>query len=352
MKLFILPVSGGKFVSQLAQIKHLCKYKIFPDLIFASSGGNVVSYLGMAAGWNVDQLEKILEDISSEMIIEKMKGIRIMNFINAYYKGYIFNNGQGVKKFFHKNFNTFNIIETEIWTGTYNDEKFMERVFCNREKKDSFFKDEDFNHTLRYTLPPYFCNGDVEKIATVSTASANIPVFLPGVIIDNEKYVDGGLGNSSPLKSLSNSLVNTIEKNDDSLHIFYFNSFNSKRKHGSNYMNILTKWKEVTDTMVSSYVKSDLIFAYDIFLKFSKNYYELKFPLNECNGNFIKKIQKVCEYSILELYLDEMQEVDIFNFQYNDLINKLDKAYNLCNCIFWFNKNKEVDQIVKNNNLF
>lgn len=43
MKIYILPISGGGFVVQLAIIQHLCELKYVPDLCLASSGENVAA---------------------------------------------------------------------------------------------------------------------------------------------------------------------------------------------------------------------------------------------------------------------------------------------------------------------
>ena len=52
MKIFILPVSGGGFATQLGILYYLLEAKrIIPDIVLGSSGGNVAAYISMLSNW-------------------------------------------------------------------------------------------------------------------------------------------------------------------------------------------------------------------------------------------------------------------------------------------------------------
>ena len=129
MKLLVLPVSGGAFPLQLALIAelsnpiHHINKNIEPDLVMASSGGNVAAYISLAAQWDGNKISDIAKNLHSSMFIQSWwpSYLKFMpSWMIGYFKGSLYCNGSGATELFEKMFTPETIAKTEIWTGTLN----------------------------------------------------------------------------------------------------------------------------------------------------------------------------------------------------------------------------------------
>lgn len=163
------------------------------------------------------------------------------------------------------------IRQTEIWTGTYNTTSQRCGLFCNLSKEDAFIKDGAAQYgNILYDADPYrYLDGDVVKISKTVHASAAIPFITEGVYIDDSKYLDGGLGYSSPIVPISDQLKVALDQYfqipspcKKLLQLFYFCSYDMDQQFAD------SMWTKSIGLMIHSSALQDRAFA----LSFSRQY--------------------------------------------------------------------------------
>lgn len=343
MYIITLPVSGGGFVSQLAIISHLCEIGIKPDLTLASSGGNVAGYVAAAAEWKWPSILRISRELNQDLFAKPWSSISSIAFIMGYFKGEIYNRGNGVSDFLHKNFTPVSISNYEIWTGTYNKNRQKACLFCNRDT--SILDLSVIDHDLTQSMTPVFCNSNIDQIATVSIASASIPALVPPQFINDEPYVDGGVAGASPLTIMQEPILKYIRDNDQDMHIIYINSVDLSSSDLSPCHNVLDNWKQVTKDLVRSQTVIDRLSGYELLLctqsmassisgKSTIN--KSEFPCTYDNLLKIREIQRQTRYSLLEIYPTIQYDINITKFSGDDVVNAIHSAYNVCSCRLWW----------------
>lgn len=336
MHLLILPVSGGGFVTQLAILQHLCELEYIPDLILASSGGNVAAYIAAAANWKWNNIERISGELSQELFVKSWNSITSLSMVIGYFKGDVFNKGNGVNKFMNKYFNENTVKKYEIWTGTYNKNQQKARLFCNRSKDDTILNMKYFDHDLIQTMEPVFTNGNLELISNVGAASASIPALVSPQIIDGEDYIDGGVASASPLTLMQEPIIRYIRENNDSLHMIYVNSIDLSHSNYKQNNNVFDTWKQASHNMVKSQTVIDRLFAHEML---KKNKGEMKRKDGTCNYQNmkeIKELQKNIKYSLLEIYPNGDFDINLINFNGDTIKSAIHIAYKNCKYRFWW----------------
>jgi len=218
LKVHCLPVSGGAFVAQLALLKELLSSSdnLHPDIALCSSGGNVATYIGMAANWNPVAIDRIALQVDSEMLVMNWwpKHLDFLpTILIGVFSGSIYRQGYGVSKMYKNLFNSSNITSTEIWTGTYHKDHNREKFFCNKGEGTTYIKRENFekNRILYNCEPLTYADGNIDLLAKVSIASASIPVLVSEQNILGTEYADGGTMHASPLTVMSDDILNLIK---------------------------------------------------------------------------------------------------------------------------------------------
>lgn len=215
---YVLPVSGGGFPTQIGllaeygearQILQRYRRKISrkkdPDLVLASSGGNVAAYLGLAADWEGRSLLRIASRLYTEMFIQSWFPSPFCQYIPTWmagiFYGSFYRQGVGSEKFFHTYFNRASVSRTEIWTGTYDHYQQRAQFFCNKCEGQTLISNRGFDEVRQFysCLPLRFLGADLSAISRVSMASASIPLLVSRQHFDGTCYVDGGAMYSSPL---------------------------------------------------------------------------------------------------------------------------------------------------------
>jgi hypothetical protein len=221
LTIYCLPISGGRFISQLGLLCELYDAKKInlggnlngskyyqPNLVFASSGGNIATYIGLASDWNPISIERVLKDLKSEMFIKSWLP-KELNFIPSWligtFKGNLYKQGDGSYEFFNYLFNEETISRVEIWTGTYDKNNNKAQFFCNLEEKNSLIKENSFkyNEFIFNSLPLKYADCNIKKISDITIASASIPVYVSKKNIDTGSYSDGGIMYASPINAMS-----------------------------------------------------------------------------------------------------------------------------------------------------
>lgn len=228
---YCFPVCGGSFPSLMALLQKVCDARIHktgkrgkksysPDLCLGSSGGNLVSYIGLASNWDSELIEKISFNLSSTMFVRRWINNHLLIFPEIFFalnNRSMFNEGTGGLEFFQQILTEDSILSTEIWTGTYDSECKKSQFFCNKSKGDSYINFISFNEdqSLYLSKKLIFCDGDIRTIYNVTLASASIPLLVPPKKIFGSDYGDGGVMYASPLTVFGKEIariVSGIEK--------------------------------------------------------------------------------------------------------------------------------------------
>jgi len=336
MYIYVLPVSGGGFVTQLAIIQHLCEIKFIPKIILASSGGNVAAYISSAANWKWAAIERIARELSQDLFICPWIKIASLSLVIGYFKGNIHNKGSGIYEFVNKYFTNESIKKYEIWTGTYNKNKQRARLFCNLSKKDSILDTSCIDYDLTQSMEPYFADGDMTIIGDASVASASIPSVVPSQKIFDEDYIDGGVASASPLSIMQEPILKYIHSKNEKLHLLYINSVDLSNPNTKPIHNILDTWKQTANDLIRSQTVIDRLSCYELLRCHSNKINKNEFVCDHQTMTKIKSIQDKIKYSMLEIYPIQRIELNLSNFNGNDVVDGIRDAYTKCRCRFWW----------------
>lgn len=346
MKLLICPVSGGGFPVQISVIKKLSKLGFKPDLTLASSGGNISSYIASAADWDFYGIERICKQIHKNIFSKKWLPINFISNIYGFFKKTMYDRGDGCEEFFQEIFTIETIKKYEIWTGIYNEGEHKSTLFCNLTSQNSILKIKDINLEMTQSTLPIFCNGDINLISKFCLASASIPGLVPSVNdIGGKKYIDGGVGNASPLVILKRAIDNYVIENDTPLHIFYLNSFNFNEPVDKKIRNVIDILSQAGSNLVRSHTTIDRLGAFELIENKIKNVVKIEFLCNYENLSMILNYQKKIKFSMLEFFPDNYKILDIINFENEELIDKIKEIDEKLNCRFWFEKTEDKNDL-------
>lgn len=340
MNILVLNASGDGFIRQLAIMQHLCEIDYVPDLTLASSGGNIVNFICAAANWNWAHIERIARDLKSSYFITPWCDVKLISKCVGFFNGNAFNHGEGANEFLKKYFTKESISKHEVWTGTYNKERQKFRLFCNKSRLASIINCDDIDYDLTQSMEPSFADGDIDKIATFSLASAAIPSIVCPVEIDGELYVDGALCGSSPLTIMQGSIVKYLKNKNEPLHITYVNSKNLSAAKDEDDGNLLKTYAYAVESLLKSNTLIDRLSAYELFNfnNYNDEVKKINFPCNYDELMKMKEKRKKVRYSLLEIYPTKNVSIDITDFDGEDIKEALHKIYGTCMCTFWYIK--------------
>jgi predicted acylesterase/phospholipase RssA len=349
MYIFILPISGGRFVSQLAGLQYLCENDIKPNVTLASSGGNVAALIASAANWKWAGIERVSRDLTNDLFAMQWSNISVVSSIIGWFQASRYKEGKNITGFLNKYFTKETIMNDEVWTGTFNKDQKRTCLFCN--KKDSILDISYINFDLTQSTLPIFANGDINLIGKYGTASASIPSLVPPQKIIGSWYEDGGVSSSSPLTVMSDPILNYVVKNNSSMHLIYLNSINLSNHKENSINNIIDNIKITTEDFIRSSVVNDRLAAYKLLKNFEKVDHDVidnkEFICNYINIEKIKTIQTLVKYSLLEIYPNTKYEINIINFNGDDIINEIHKSYKDLSCRFWYISSRNSDNLDK-----
>lgn len=342
MILGIAPVSGGAFPAQLAAYALLIKHGIRPSCIMASSGGNIASYIVSAADWKIDGIIRILGNLRSDDMF--VPWTPIFNSIVGFFRGSLYRPGPGVHQILRENFTSMTIQDDEIWTGTYNRTRQQARFFGNRGRTNSIFGSSDIDSSLNYCMELTFLEGDVEKIATASQASASIPALIEPQEIDGEPYCDGGLSCASPLQGFESIILDKYQ----SFHLIYINGMNLKDPVNVFTCggNVLVNGRLAASELVRSHLIADRLCAYHM-LTSRSHIGHLKPNFEEIDIKDLSLVfesYEIIDRSLLEFYPNDYEEIDITDFDGADILAMFERCQKRIQCRFWWIGNASLMQ--------
>jgi Patatin-like phospholipase len=229
----VLPVSGGYFPIQLGIIALLCdnkKSRMFsrPDIVLASSGGNVSAYFSIACDWDKANLYERLCLLKNDAFLTGWSlhslSLAFFPFTRA-----LFHPGYGFGPLFMHSFTSGALRSApEVWTGVFHRKTGQHRLFTNRGEGETILKNVNSNPSslkLGTGLAPVYASGDRQLISEVTLASASVPFLVKPATIDGDEYQDGGAMYASPLTVLSDNIYMCFQENKTvPVHILYISS--------------------------------------------------------------------------------------------------------------------------------
>lgn len=339
MKLLVLPLSGGRFVTQVAILQHLCEAQLIPDCTLATSGGNTAAYLAAVADWKWAGLERLAGELTSDLFARPWNSFSSLALCLGFFRGNMYAKGLGVHKFFTKYFNEKTICKHEIWTGTYNSTRHCSQLYCNRAQAASifgpYFSTQPCDLNLARMGEPHFLNGDLQGIAAAGMASASIPGLVPAEIINGEAHIDGAVSAASPLTLLSNVILTTVRQTGSPLHIIYVNCIDVNKAQSYVCNNFFDTLREATVSAISSNIVVDRLIAHNLIHALSTDITYTEFPCTQETLLAYKERRAQCAYSLLEIYPTKAHSVDVTNIQENEIVSGLHDLYDHCACRLW-----------------
>lgn len=217
MLTYVLPISGGAFPVQLALLSQINSK---PDLMLGASGGNIAAYLGLASDFKLDRIKEITNKLHTDLFI---KGSKILALFNGGFK-----RGKGAAKLFKDIFTTEDVQKIEIITLTCVDEQICPRIFSNRSREKSYFRNplNEADNILYQVSDIEYLEGDLESLSVITMASASIPGLVEPQEFRGSKLSDGGVCYASPLTPLSNYMKDNIFSLNTPVQLIYFSCYN------------------------------------------------------------------------------------------------------------------------------
>ena len=315
-----------------------------------SSGGNIASYLTLAAAWDPDKIIEIAGKLSNAMFARNWwpTGLTFMpSWMIGYFKGSIYAAGTGASELFKEYFTASganekakaDITDIELWVGTLNRKTGKGQLFCNRKKEDCRVKGRDQDLTASYwshdIMPLTYLDGNVDIISEVAMASASIPVLVPERIINGQSYVDGGTLFSSPLTPLQDVIRGFT--NSDQVHIDYVSSFDMQVCGPVSCNSLYDNGTATLAELVKSICIQDRMTAIELLRKYPTDRMRFaQYDGNEANLRLIEDVRKKSPLTLLELYPLKNETIDLLNFKASDVVSMVERTRKAYGLRFWW----------------
>lgn len=323
----VATVSGGRFPSQLCALRLLSEHNYRPPLVFAGSGGAIAAYCAMAGDWTLSGIERVASSLNSDIFTceQSDNACKILpNAAAAYFVGYIKEyNREAPKKFLENYFTPKTVRDTEVWIGAVNARTERAALFCNRSMVDCILHPDEFDLTMFNCEPLHYLDGDLNHIAQAICASASVPMLVEPVSIGADRYVDCGVCFASALIPLQNVLSGASKQG---LHIVHLPGVDVEligaRKRD---LNMLARGTTTSEVMIRSLIAHDRATAYQLISKFSSgrpNYCE--FPISDLGAILSNRMSAAA--SVVEIYPQKTEEIDIFDFRGEDVLACMNEA--------------------------
>jgi hypothetical protein len=262
--IYILPISGKGFSVQIGMLSFLSStYEVLeangeivkhadtvPDIVMASSGGNIAAYLGHTANWKRLRMLALINSMNSEAFLTGWSDT-IPSWLFFPFSKSIFRPGYGFKFLFHRMFNSASMLKSgaEIWTGTYHLNSSQHRLFTNKANGSTRLIPATHTSSLYLGehVPPIYANGNLHELANLCMASASIPLVLRSIRIKDQDYSDGGVLCGSPLTVLSEN-VSTLAENSK-LRMLYLSSDTLSKFKIRNSLNFVAEIGALIDSV-------------------------------------------------------------------------------------------------------
>jgi predicted acylesterase/phospholipase RssA len=338
---YVLPISGPKFPVQLGFLELIYdsltshgydgSSSYSPSLVLSTSGGNICAYLGLSSQWDSQMMRNKARELTPEMFISDW--CRLYPSWSMFpWTGALFRPGTGPGNLFRSIFTRDTVKATEIWTGTYNATREKAQLFCNLSEENSCLRSHmrssgRFENRILNHLPHEYLDGHVARIASVSLASASIPVLTKGVEIDGDNYLDGGIMYSSPLPILCDDIKRKIKASCKPLRLIYFSSNPICDQKSS-----ISLAKEINSLLIANCIL-DQKAAISLLSSISDGE-ETSREYERVDRVVLREILKETEslHTVIFMYPKVNISISMFNFSHDDVVEASSLAKLNCDC--------------------
>ncbi len=349
LKIYVLNASGGEFPNQLCLMGEVWKankinkkkfngyHDYAPDIVLGCSGGIVSTFLAMAGDWSPQGIEEICSYMDSEMFITTWLPF-LPTYLVSPFTGSVFRHGYGVKYIFRNMYTPVSIQRSEVWIGTFDGTNGKEQFFCNKSEETSLIKKSKCksDYSLFSIMPFIYLNGNVDKIAEVSAASASVPIITKSRNIEENTYADGCIMYASTLIPLVPQLREIIYENDYKLQLIYFCSYNMEKSIGnSGFLSLAQPIR----ALIHSSILKDRNSAVELLRSIT---YDVKYKhyINVSTEKLAKILDKAesKKHYIIFLYPMVDRGLDMTKFSHNDIMNVIEETKKCYGVHVWKSK--------------
>jgi Predicted esterase of the alpha-beta hydrolase superfamily len=349
MRVLILPVSGGSFPAQAGVLRDHLNNEYKPDVMLSTSGGAVISYLLASARFDNEKLTETLGHLNSNLLLRSWWP-RPLSFMPSWmigmFRGFIYQTGDGAKRFFNTYCSLDNVNNCEIWTGTYNQSLHKAHFFCNIDSEHSVINPRLFKEEAYSCMPLTYLNYDLEKLIKAVVASASVPTLVPPQIIDSDYYCDGGVLYASPLTPMTDVISQLQDSNG--LHLDYVSGFDMDSKaqrtlSPSTKNGIIQVGSKTVSSMINSLCLQDRLNGIKMIYQGHRDQggtsdiFREEGKVTKENIEEIERRRKEYSRSMLELYpSSDFKPLSLTSFNGNDVIFASNEAWKRSQYRFWY----------------
>ncbi len=332
LQVYVLPVSGGSFPAQLAGLSLLGEnieglQPRVPDIVLASSGGNIATYLAMAGCWHWAGIERSVRQLQKCWFSRPWTAIPLLNLVYSYTRRCYRAAGLGFLEFIAKNFTSTTIQQPEVWTSAYNKTEQRGHLYCNRGREEAQLCLASNQLLVNNLDSPTYAEGNLALIADYCLASASIPHMVPPVEINGRQIIDGGVSGASPLTAMSSTLIHHPA---DVLHLTYFSYGDIESNLPSPPGNgALTEVLNTVGALIKSLAIADRARACAIIserLAPNQKLTVLNCSLTSQTLILIDRLRDLGGSTMLEIYSEDNTIIDVYNFDAEHVIHAMKNA--------------------------
>jgi len=353
----VLPISGGRFVIQLAILKLLSKYGFRPKIMLASSGGTVASYVACAGHWEPTGITRVAQSLDSRLYVKSWfppKLDFIHSAIAGIFYGAIYDTSQYTSRFFETYFTPQTITQIEMWVGAINYRTGAVGLFSNMDRTQARIQGSHFSPNMFKCEPLHYLSGDLNKITDASMASSSVPLMVAPRQIQDEEYIDCGTKFASPLTPIQDE-IHAIAK-EEPLHLFYINGLNVEAdttiREITPDFNIFTGAESMTEHVVRGFIIHDRMTAYEVIkIGCGTPPHYREYPIGYLEQ--IMKLIYTTESSLVELYpAFPCHILTLSSFTGDDVVSAMEYAEPRLGIRIWWNgESDHFDQMVNDQSL-
>lgn len=229
-------ISGGYFVTQTAILTVLLesleksnKTNKKIDFYFGNSGGAISNLISLQYSKEKESIERVLYSLDDDIFIAQWVNPNvpfssISSKLISLFKSSFYTEGKGNKKLLDTFFTERQLKGTEMWIGKFNIKKNKTDLLCTCDKTSSSLRqyiNEAFMLDMSGVSQIEYAEGNKDKISQTLNATSCIPGIKPSIKINNQNYMDGGLGSSSTGSLMMNSILNYANANAKKYQFFY-----------------------------------------------------------------------------------------------------------------------------------
>lgn len=331
-EIIIAPISGTRLINQLAALVNVCEYDYKPDIILSASGGAVTTSLAAVSNFDLSSFKRNVQELNSGEFISSWIPeclAFVPSWIVGFFQGSLYRHSRTYHAMFRKLAVPVTLKEYEVWVMAYNLDEKKPALFCSTSEEKAFLKECFENCSIIRSDIFQYLNGNVDTFADAVIASSSIPTVVPPLCIKDKLYEDGGVVYASPFTPFRDQIEDL-----ESFHLMYINGIDLNDQDFTvvdpQQRTIFNTVDVTASAIVKSYLMQDRYSCY-ILIKSKGPVTKMDITLEDYFANKHK-----WQYSLLEMYPDRYDEIDITDFTGEDLYIKMMEQREFIGCRVWF----------------